>query len=87
MRRCSLEACAACKGYIKTLSTLQASLPYAVIIEDLATIDLGIVALEHGYARPAPPGYPLEIRLTKLPGGIRTFFGRHMRGDWIADDL
>jgi FdhE protein len=83
----TLETCATCKGYVKTLTTLQASSPYAVILADLATVDLDIVALQYGYTRPAPPGYPLGVRLTEPLGRIQAFFGRHMRADRFADDL
>lgn len=68
-----VETCATCKGYLKTLTTLQGSPGYAVVLNDLATVDLDIVALERGYTRPARPGYPVRVRLVEPPSRLRTF--------------
>jgi hypothetical protein len=35
-------------------------------IEDLATVHLDFAAMEQGYARPATPGFPLDLRLHSL---------------------
>ena len=77
-----VETCTACKGYIKTLTTLQGSPPHTVVLEDLATVDLDIVALERGYTRPERPGYAVKLRLVELPSRLRrnrlrAFFSRH----------
>jgi FdhE protein len=74
--RCSVDTCLTCGGYIKTRTTLQATPAYAVILEDLATVDWDLVALEHGYMRPTHTGYPLRVRLVAPPSRIRAFFGR-----------
>lgn len=58
-----VDTCAACRGYLKTLTTLQPSPADAVALEDLGTIDLDVAALERGYSRPARPGYILGARL------------------------
>jgi FdhE protein len=71
-----VETCASCKGYVKTLATLQATPPYAVTLADLATVDLDVVALERGYTRPERPGYALGICLVDSPPRLRTLFGR-----------
>jgi FdhE protein len=71
-----VETCATCKGYLKTLTTLQGSSPHEVALEDLATVELDLVALERGYTRPARPGYPLHLRLVERPSRLRTLFGR-----------
>ncbi len=54
-----VDTCEACRGYLKTLMTLTARAPVEVGVDDLATVALDIAALEHGYRRPAGPGYPL----------------------------
>jgi FdhE protein len=73
---CTVDTCLTCKGYIKTRAVLQPTPPYAVVLEDLSTVDWDIVALERGYRRPTQPGYPLGVCLVEPPSRIRTFFGR-----------
>jgi FdhE protein len=73
---CTVDTCLTCKGYVKTRAVLQPTPPYAVVIEDLSTVDWDIVALERGYRRPTQPGYPLGVRLVESPSRIRTLFGR-----------
>jgi FdhE protein len=52
-----IEACRPCRGYVKTFTTLEGCLPAAVMVEDLASVDLDLAALAHGYARPNGAGY------------------------------
>ncbi len=59
----SVEACNRCLGYIKTFTTLQPSSPAKVIIEDLATVDLDVAALEQGYKRPRGSGYAFTVNV------------------------
>jgi FdhE protein len=73
---CTVDTCATCKGYVKTRTTLQAVPTYAVILEDLATVDWDLVALERGYTRPNQPGYSLRVHLVAPPSRIRKFFRR-----------
>ena len=49
-----VEVCAACRGYLKSVSTLRAWAGDEVALADLATVDLDLVALEREYARPEP---------------------------------
>jgi hypothetical protein len=35
-----------------------------VMLEDLASVDLDVAAIEHGFARPPGPGLALEITVT-----------------------
>jgi len=56
-----IEACKHCLGYVKTFTTLQASPAAKVILDDLASVDLDIAALEHGYKRPQGLGYQFDI--------------------------
>ena len=57
------EACTTCHGFLKSITTLTAWPGETVLLEDLATIDLDIAALDRGYARPEDPGHSLNVRL------------------------
>lgn len=59
-----IEACKRCLGYVKTFTKLQGCPSDAVMVEDLASVDLDVAALEHGYTRPSGAGYPLELTVT-----------------------
>jgi FdhE protein len=56
-----IDACQRCLGYIKTFTRLQGCSPGAVMLEDLASVDLDVAAIEHGFARPPGPGHALGI--------------------------
>jgi FdhE protein len=56
-----IDACKRCLGYVKTFTTLQGSSPAKVMVDDLASVDLDIAALEQGYRRPEGVGYSLDI--------------------------
>jgi FdhE protein len=56
-----IEACKRCLGYVKTFTTLQGSPAARVMLDDLASVDLDIAALEHGYKRPQGPGYCFDV--------------------------
>jgi FdhE protein len=62
-----IEACKHCLGYVKTFTTLQGSPPAKVMVDDLASVDLDIAALEQGYRRPAGAGYSLDINIVDKP--------------------
>lgn len=62
-----IEACKRCLGYVKTFTALQASPAGRVMLDDLASVDLDIVALEHGYKRPSVPGYSFDVKLAEKP--------------------
>ena len=66
-----IEACKRCLGYVKAFTTLEGSAPEKVILDDLASVDLDVAAVEQGYKRPQGPGYILDVtvadkRLTAL---------------------
>jgi FdhE protein len=44
--------CDACRGYVKTLSTLSALPPLMLLVEDAATMHLDLAAAERGYTSP-----------------------------------
>ena len=56
-----VEACRRCRGYVKSLTRLQAGPPAGVHLDDLATVDLDIAALDEKYERPGGTGYPLTV--------------------------
>ena len=62
----SIEACCKCRGYLKVFTRLQGCAPAAVMLEDLASVDLDVAAIEQGYVRPSGLACPLGI--TVLPG-------------------
>ena len=66
-----IEACKRCLGYVKTFTTLQGSPPAEVMVDDLASVDLDIAALEQGYGRPTGAGYALDINIVHKPSGSR----------------
>jgi FdhE protein len=68
-----IEACNRCLGYVKTLTTLQGCPPATVMLEDLASVDLDVVALDHGYRRPTGQGYSLDVTVIDK-GATRRFF-------------
>ena len=64
-----IDACKRCLGYVKTFTTLQGTPPPKILLDDLASVDLDIAALEQGYRRPTGSGYRLNV--TVSPNGTR----------------
>jgi FdhE protein len=58
-----VEICRTCNGYLKALTTMRSLAPWAVLLDDVTTVHLDVVALERGYRRPERPGYALQARL------------------------
>ncbi len=59
-----VEICHTCGGYLKSVATLQRIPPIELLLRDLDTVELDLVAVDRGYGRPEGSGFPLEIRLT-----------------------
>jgi FdhE protein len=59
-----VETCSACRGYLKSVSTLRAWDGDEVALTDLATVDLDLVALERAFERPAPRRLDPGVRVT-----------------------
>jgi FdhE protein len=59
-----IDACNRCLGYVKTFTTLQGSPPTKILLDDLASVDFDIAAVERGYTRPKGSGYPLNVTVT-----------------------
>lgn len=68
-----IEACKRCLGYVKTFTRLQGCPPGTVMLEDLASVDLDVVALARGYTRPSGAGYPLDLTVTDTRASRRFF--------------
>jgi FdhE protein len=61
--RLNVETCASCHGYVKSVATLQKIPAFELLLQDLETVELDLVALDRGYGRPEEAGFPLEIQL------------------------
>lgn len=59
-----VETCASCRGYLKSVATLQAIPAFDLLLQDLETVELDLVARERGYSRPEARGFELEVRVT-----------------------
>ena len=68
-----IDACKRCLGYVKTFTRLQGCSPGRVMLDDLASVDLDVAALEQGYARPSGAGYPLGVTVTDRSSARRFF--------------
>lgn len=72
-----IDACNACRGYVKAFTRLQGCQPEAVMIEDLASVDLDMAALDNGYERPPGGGCLLDIDIAPARGARRFL-------DWLS---
>jgi FdhE protein len=74
--RLKVETCASCQGYLKSVATLQAIPAFELLLRDLETVELDLVALDRGYVRPEESGYRLEVELSQESGsresGVRS---------------
>lgn len=59
----TIEICKTCQGYVKSLTTIRPLAPWDILLDDLTTVHLDVVALDRGYQRPERPGYALEARV------------------------
>jgi FdhE protein len=58
-----VETCANCRGYLKSLATLQGMDPFELLLRDLETVELDLAALDRGFGRPEECGFQLEVHL------------------------
>jgi FdhE protein len=56
-----LETCSSCHGYLKSVTTLGALSFPALAVKDMSTVAFDLAAHHRGYARPARPGWALEV--------------------------
>jgi len=58
-----VETCEVCHGYVKTLTVLVATEPAEIALADFRSVALDLVAIDHGYQRPAGTGRLSSTRL------------------------
>jgi FdhE protein len=58
-----VETCTSCQGYLKSIATLQGIPPFELLLRDLETVELDLVAVERGYGRPEESRFRLKVRL------------------------
>jgi FdhE protein len=68
--RLNVETCATCHGYMKSIATLQPIPAFELLVQDLETIELDLVALDRGYARPQGAGFPLDVWIADPISGV-----------------
>ena len=56
-----VETCASCNGYLKSIATLQGFPDFELLLQDLETVELDLVAMERSYHRPPGGGFTLDI--------------------------
>jgi FdhE protein len=52
-----VDTCESCRGYLKVVTTFEALGTPSLLMVDVGTVPLDLVAHERGYARPTPPGW------------------------------
>ncbi len=67
--RLHVETCASCGGYVKSVATLQQISAFELLLQDLETVELDLVALNRGYARPGQAGFSLDVRVRDRTSG------------------
>jgi FdhE protein len=63
--RLKVETCGSCKGYLKSVASLQGLSPLELLLQDLDTVELDLVALDRGYRRPHPGGFSLNLSVVQ----------------------
>jgi FdhE protein len=56
-----VETCASCRGYLKSLATLQGYGALELLVRDLETLEFDLAALQRDYRRPAESGFALQV--------------------------
>jgi FdhE protein len=65
--RRKVDVCRSCRGFLKALPTLRPLDPRGVVVEDLGSMELDVVALDRGFVRPARPSWaPLPVRVAAV---------------------
>lgn len=67
----SVETCSSCRGYVKSITTLQALSPFEILLRDLETLELDLAARDRGYTRPEGAGFLLDVSLGAGDQGSR----------------
>ena len=64
----AVDACNRCRGYVKAFTRLQGTPPAGIILEDLASVEMDVAAVDAGYKRPRGSGYNLKVTVTQNGG-------------------
>jgi FdhE protein len=73
--RQSIDVCDGCGSYVKTVTTLAAIPPDQVVVEDLATAALDVVAFQRGYRPPATNGGGVAVSVIAEHSWLRERLG------------
>ncbi|MDB5903667.1 MAG: formate dehydrogenase accessory protein [Betaproteobacteria bacterium] len=60
-----IEVCRRCLGYLKVFTRLQGTEASQVMVDDLASAELDVAAIERGYKRVRGGGYALEVQVAE----------------------
>lgn len=69
-----IDACNRCLGYLKSFTTLQATPAARIILDDLASVEFDVAALEQGYRRPQGTGYSIDVQVVEQRRSNGRFF-------------
>jgi FdhE protein len=58
-----VETCATCKGYLKSIATLQGFPAFELLLQDLETVEFDLIALDRGFTRPRTCGFILDLHI------------------------
>jgi FdhE protein len=58
-----VETCTSCRGYLKSIASLQGFSAFDLLLKDLETVEFDLVALDRGYSRPRESGLSLEVQM------------------------
>jgi FdhE protein len=58
-----VETCATCRGYLKSIASLQGTPAFELLLQDLETVEFDLVALDRGYCRPLQSGFALDLQI------------------------
>ena len=58
-----VETCDTCRGYLKSIASLQGFPAFELLLQDLETVEFDLVALDRGYCRPLKNGFALDIQI------------------------
>lgn len=65
-----VEVCYTCKGYLKTFTALRPMTLRTIVMTDLSSVDLDLIAQERTYARPSQFAHRLSLTVSRV--GSRT---------------
>lgn len=74
-QRRRVDACRSCSGYIKTFTTLAPLAAWAIPLEDLASLELDLVADQREFQRPDAPAREVCVRVVAAEGALARLTG------------